>query len=60
MNNHYDRDPHSHITLDEQLAIDVQLNKIHKQYDELIERVYLMGYTKGLLHKNETHQNSHD
>jgi hypothetical protein len=54
MNNHYDREPHSHITLDEQIEIDVQLNKIHKQYDELIERVYLMGYTKGLLHKQNT------
>ena len=55
MNNHYDRDnTPSHITLDEQIEIDVQLNKIHKQYDELIERVYLMGYTKGLLHKQNT------
>ena len=55
MNNHYDReDTRSHITLDEQIEIDTQLNKIHKQYDELIEKVYLMGYTKGLLHKQNT------
>ena len=55
MNNHYDREEtRSHITLDEQIEIDTQLNKIHKQYDELIEKVYLMGYTKGLLHKQNT------
>ena len=55
MNNHYDREEtRSHITLDEQIEIDTQLNKIHKQYDELIEKVYLMGYTKGLLHNQNT------
>ena len=55
MNNDYDRDATpSHITLDEQILIDTELNKIHDQYDRLIERVYLMGYTKGLLHKENT------
>ena len=55
MNNNYDREEtRSHITLDEQLLIDTELNKIHDQYDRLIERVYLMGYTKGLLHKQNT------
>lgn len=50
MNNAYDRDENSHITLDEQILIDTELNKIHRLYDELIERVYLMGYIKGQLH----------
>ena len=50
MNNDYDRDDNSHITLDEQILIDTELNKIHRLYDELIERVYLMGYIKGQLH----------
>ena len=55
MNNNYDREEtRSHITLDEQLLIDTELNKIHDQYDRLIERVYLMGYNKGLLHKQNT------
>ena len=55
MNNNYDREEtRSHITLDEQLVIDTELNKIHDQYDRLIERVYLMGYNKGLLHKQNT------
>ena len=55
MNNGYDRDEiRSHISLDEQIEIDTQLNKIHRQYDALIEKVYLMGYTKGLLHKQNT------
>ena len=53
MNNEYDREPH-HISLDEQIEIDSQLNKIHRQYDALIEKVYLMGYTKGLLHSQNT------
>jgi|TARA_B100000035_G_C20939152_1_gene526647 hypothetical protein len=52
MNNDYDRDDDSHITLDEQIMIDTELNKIHKMYDELIERVYLMGYTKALHNNN--------
>lgn len=51
MNNDYDRDE-SHITLDEQIMIDTELNKIHKMYDELIERVYLMGYAKALHNNN--------
>jgi hypothetical protein len=55
MNNDYDRgNTPSHITLDEQILIDTELNKIHDQYDRLIERVYVMGYTKGLLHKQNT------
>jgi len=55
MNNEYDRDEtRSHISLDEQIEIDTELNKIHRQYDALIEKVYLMGYTKGLLHKQNT------
>jgi len=55
MNNHYDREnTPSHITLDEQLDIDEQLSKIHRQYDQLIEKVYLMGYKKGLLHNQNT------
>lgn len=53
MNNEYDREPH-HISLDEQIEIDSQLNKIHRQYDALIEKVYLMGYNKGLLHSQNT------
>jgi len=57
MNNNYDRDEtRSHISLDEQIEIDTELNKIHRQYDELIEKVYLMGYTKGLIHKQNTPQ----
>ena len=54
MNNAYDRDENSHITLDEQILIDTELNKIHRLYDELIERVYLMGYIKGQLHNTST------
>ena len=50
MNNDYDREPHSHITLDEQLEIDTELTELHTRYDRLIEKVYLMGYKKGLLH----------
>jgi len=53
MNNDYDRDDDSHISLDEQILIDTELNKIHRQYDELIERVYLMGYIKGQLHNTD-------
>ena len=53
MNNHYDRD-HPHITLDEQLEIDTELTELHTRYDRLIEKVYLMGYKKGLLHKQNT------
>ena len=57
MNNDYDRDnspePH-HMTLDEQLEVNEELNDIYKRFDALIERVYLMGYTKALLH---THSN---
>ena len=56
MNNDYDRDDDSHISLDEQILIDTELNKIHRMYDELIERVYLMGYVKGQLHNNLTLQ----
>ena len=57
MNNEYDRDdtpaPH-HISLDEQLEIDTELTELHQRYDRLIEKVYLMGYKKGLLHKDNT------
>ncbi|MAH60519.1 MAG: hypothetical protein CMB95_06800 [Flavobacteriaceae bacterium] len=57
MNNEYDRDdtpaPH-HLSLDEQLEVDTELNELSKRYDSLIERVYLMGYKKGLLHKDNT------
>ncbi len=59
MNNQYDRDdipaPH-HLTLDEQLEVDAELNELSKRYDALIEKVYLMGYKKGLLHKDNTPQ----
>jgi|TARA_B100000035_G_scaffold2252_1_gene1996 hypothetical protein len=58
MNNAYDRDENSHITLDEQILIDTELNKIHRLYDELIERVYLMGYIKGQLHNTSTDHTS--
>ena len=56
MNNDYDREDTapSHITLDEQLEIDSELTELHQRYDRLIEMVYLMGYTKGLLHKQNT------
>ena len=55
MNNHYDREATpSHITLDEQLEIDTELSELHTRYDRLIEKVYLMGYKKGLLHKQNT------
>ena len=37
----------SHITLDEQLEVDEALLKIQREIDELIEKVYLMGYIKG-------------
>ena len=52
MNNDYDREDiaSSHITLDEQLEIDTELTELHTRYDRLIEKVYLMGYKKGLLH----------
>ena len=53
MNNHYDREPH-HISLDEQLEIDSELTDLHTRYDRLIEKVYLMGYKKGLLHNQNT------
>ena len=56
MNNAYDRDENSHITLDEQILIDTELNKIHRLYDELIERVYLMGYIKGQLHNTSNEE----
>ena len=56
MNNAYDRDENSHITLDEQILIDTELNKIHRMYDELIERVYLMGYIKGQLHNTSNEE----
>ena len=57
MNNDYDREesraPH-HISLDEQLEIDTELTELQQRYDRLIEKVYLMGYKKGLLHKDNT------
>ncbi len=53
MNNDYDREdapaPHQW-TLDEQIEINEELNEIYKRVDALVERVYLMGYTKSLLH----------
>ncbi len=59
MNNDYDREdapaPH-HISLDEQLEIDTELTELHQRYDRLIEKVYLMGYTKGLLHNTDNKQ----
>jgi len=59
MNNAYDREnDNSHITLDEQILIDTELNKIHRLYDQLIERVYLMGYIKGQLHNSNNHHQS--
>ena len=64
MNNEYDRseDPSfeapmssgSHITLGEQIEIDTELTELQRRYDALIEKVYIMGYTKGLLHRENT------
>ena len=56
MNNDYDRDDGSHISLDEQLEIDTELTELHQRYDRLIEKVYLMGYNKGLLHNTDNKQ----
>ena len=44
----------STLNLDDQLIVDEQLNEIHRDIDELINRVYLMGYNKGLHHKDNT------
>lgn len=43
-----------HITLDEQIEVDEALIQIQREMDELIEKVYLMGYTKGLVHSSNT------
>jgi hypothetical protein len=43
-----------HITLEEQLEVDQQLLDIQRDIDQLINKVYLMGYNKGLLHKQNT------
>ena len=56
MNNDNDRDDGSHISLDEQLEIDTELTELHQRYDRLIEKVYLMGYNKGLLHNTDNKQ----
>ena len=43
-----------HITLDEQLEVDEALLQIQRDMDQLVEKVYLMGYTKGLRHQQNT------
>ena len=43
-----------HITLDEQLEVDAALLQIQRDMDQLVEKVYLMGYTKGLRHQQNT------
>lgn len=53
MNNEFDRST-QHITLEEQLLIDTDLNNIQKNIDQLINRVYIMGYNRGLTHKQNT------
>lgn len=44
----------SHISLDEQIEVDEALLRIQKEIDQLIEKVYLMGYTRGLTHQENT------
>ena len=43
-----------HISLDEQIEVDEALLAIQNDIDQLVQKVYLMGYTKGLIHKNNT------
>ena len=43
-----------HISLDEQIEIDSALLEIQRDIDEIVKKVYLMGYNKGLLHKENT------
>ena len=43
-----------HITLDEQIEIDSALLEIQRDIDEIVKKVYLMGYNRGLQHKQNT------
>lgn len=43
-----------HISLDEQIEIDSALLEIQQDIDEIVKKVYLMGYNRGLLHNQNT------
>ena len=44
----------SHITSDEQIEVDAAMTQIQEEIERLVEKVYLMGYTKGLRHQENT------
>ena len=47
-------DNRTHITLDEQIEVDQALLEIQRDIDQIVQKVYLMGYNKGLLHSQNT------